>query len=92
VLNVIPNPVKALLEMKRVVKKDGKVILIEAVQSKDSWNRFMQFIMNPFTQAIFGYSTNADTVSAIIESGLKIEKDEKLALKDVFRRFTCVKI
>ncbi len=91
VLCSVPYPVKALEEMKRVVKKEGKIILVEHVLSRNPLIAFVQRLHNPLTKAFFGVNINRDTKGNILKAGLRIEKDEKLAFFDVFRRFTCTK-
>jgi len=87
VLCSIPNPIKALKEMKRVTKKDGQMIFIDHVLSKNKLIASWQHIHNPITRRIFGFNVNRDTRSNIQKAGLKIIQDEKLALFDIFRRF-----
>lgn len=91
ILCSIPDPVKALSEMKRVLKKDGKIMLIEHVLSRNKFIALWEHIHNPFTKWLFGLNVNRNTKRNIEKAGLKIIKDEKLAFFDVFRRFTCVK-
>jgi len=91
VLCSIPDPVKAASEMKRVVKKNGKIILVEHVLSKYWPIALWENIHNPVTKRLFGFNVNRDTKQNIIKSGLHVNKDERLAFFDVFRRFTCTK-
>jgi len=91
VLCSIPDPVKAASEMKRVVKKNGKIILMEHVLSKYWPIALWEKIHNPVTKRLFGFNVNRDTKQNIIKSGLHVNKDERLAFFDVFRRFTCTK-
>jgi ubiquinone/menaquinone biosynthesis C-methylase UbiE len=91
VLCSIPYPVKALKEIKRVTKENGKIIFIEHVLSKNKLIALCEKTHNPITRRLFGFNINRKTGENILKSGLIIENDEKLALKDVFRRFTCLK-
>ena len=91
VLCSVPEPVKAIKEMKRVVKKKGKIILLEHVKSKNKLVLFFQKIHNPITRFLLGFNIDRDTVNNIKRCGLKIRKEENLALKDVFKRLEVVK-
>lgn len=87
VLCSIPDPVKALKEMKRVVKPDGKVIMLEHVLSDHKAISTLQHIHNPFTKYLFGFNIDRDTRGNIEEAGLTIKDDEHLGFYDVFRKF-----
>jgi len=87
VLCSIPDPIKALKEMKRVLKKNVKIISIEYVLSKNKLISLWQHIHNPFTKSIFGFNVNRVTESNIRNAGLLIERDTNLPLFDVFRKF-----
>ncbi|HIH15313.1 MAG TPA: class I SAM-dependent methyltransferase [Nanoarchaeota archaeon] len=91
VLCSIPDPVKALKEMQRVIKKEGKIIMVEHVRSKNPLLAFWQDIHNPLTKFFFGSNINRDTKGNIKKSGLHIIKEESLALGDIFRRFEAKK-
>jgi len=77
--------------MKRVLKKDGQIIFIEHVLSGNRFIALLEHIYNPLTRTLFGFNVNRDTKSNIEKARLKINKDEKLAFHDVFRKFTCSK-
>ncbi|NQU79418.1 class I SAM-dependent methyltransferase [Candidatus Woesearchaeota archaeon] len=91
VLCSVPYPIKALKEIKRVTRKNGKIIFLEHVLSKNKLIALWEHIHNPITRWLFGFNVNRDTKQKIIKSGLKVDNDEKLAFFDVFRRFTCSK-
>ncbi|MSR86196.1 class I SAM-dependent methyltransferase [Candidatus Woesearchaeota archaeon] len=87
VLCSIPDPVKALKEMKRVVKKEGKIIMLEHVRSKNRLIALWQDIHNPITKFLFGFNINRDTKQNIHKAGLIMTKDQALALGDVLQLF-----
>ena len=91
ILCSIPEPIKALKEIKRVVKPTGKIIFIEHVLSKNKFIAFLEWLHNPITVWLLGLNVNRDTRKNILESGIHITRDENLAFFDVFRRFTGVK-
>ena len=91
VLCSVPDPVKALKEMKRVCKNNGKIILIEHVESNKLGIKTIQKLYNPLSKTILGCDVRRKTKENIIKAGLKIEKETNLALKDVFRKFEVIK-
>lgn len=87
VLCSVPDPVKALKEMKRVIKKEGKIIMLEHVRSKNRIIALLQDIHNPLTRFFFGFNINRDTKHNIHKAGLVLTKDQALAFGDVLRLF-----
>ena len=85
----IPDPIKAMQEIKRVAKPNAEIIFIEHVLSKIETIALLENLINPIVSSTFGFNVNRDTKANIKKAGLIIEQDEKLALFDVFRRFTC---
>jgi len=86
VLCSIPNPTKALEEMKRVLKPKGQIIMLEHMLSKNPLLAFFENTFNPFTSALFGFNINRDTIKNIQKSGLKICEQENIAMKDILKK------
>ncbi|MEK6873954.1 MAG: methyltransferase domain-containing protein [Nanoarchaeota archaeon] len=86
VLCSVPDPVKALKEMKRVCKKDGKILMIEHMLSKNKLIAFFEHLHNPITRTLFGFNVNRKTDENVVKAGLKIIRIKNLAFFDVFRR------
>ncbi|MDP2749555.1 MAG: class I SAM-dependent methyltransferase [Nanoarchaeota archaeon] len=87
----VPNPIKGLEEIKRVLKPTGKLIMVEHVLSKNPVIALIEHIHNPLTKFLFGVNINRNTKQNIINANLKIVKDKSLALFDVFRLFIAEK-
>ena len=85
VLCSVPNQHKMLYEMKRVVKKEGKIVLLGHMLSKNKIIAFFEHLHNPITKALVGVNINRKTIDSIRECGLKINKEKNIALKDVFK-------
>jgi len=87
----VPNPIKGLEEIRRVLKPTGKLIMIEHVLSKNLIIALIEQIHNPLTRFLFGVNINRNTKQNIIKAGMSIVEDRNLALFDVFRLFTARK-
>ncbi|MCP2239618.1 class I SAM-dependent methyltransferase [Thermoanaerobacterium thermosaccharolyticum] len=76
----VPDPIKGLKELKRVLKNDGKLFMLEHVRSKKQIIGTLMDILNPLTVNTWGANINRDTVKNLKISGFKILKEENLAL------------
>lgn len=86
VLCTIPDPVKALREMRRVLRPSGELIALEHVHSSDPIIALIENLINPFLFFLLGDHTTRNTVKNIEEAGFTIKEAKKLAFKDVFRK------
>ena len=91
VLCSVPDPVRAVKEMGRVLKPGGKIILLEHVLSNNRAIALWEHIHNPFTSTFLGFNVNRDTRSNIEKAGVEIKRDDNLAFLDIFRKFICVR-
>lgn len=86
VLCTIPDPVKALKEMRRVLKPSGELIALEHVHSSYPFIARIEDLINPILFFLLGDHTTRHTVKNIKEAGFTIKEAKKLAFKDVFRK------
>lgn len=86
VLCTIPDPVKALREMRRVLKPSGELIALEHMRSSDPLTAFIEELINPFLFFLLGDHTTRNTWENIEKAGFIIQEMKNLALKDVFRK------
>ena len=91
VLCSVPDQKKILEEMKSVLKDSGKIIFLEHGLSKNKLIAFLENLHNPITKFLVGVNVNRDTAENIKKYGLKIIKEENLALKDVFKKIEAKK-
>jgi demethylmenaquinone methyltransferase/2-methoxy-6-polyprenyl-1,4-benzoquinol methylase len=85
-LCTIPDPVKALKEMRRVLKPSGELISIEHVHSDYPFIDLIEHLINPVLFFLLGDHATRHTVKNIEKAGFTIKETKKLAFKDVFRK------
>ena len=62
-----------------------------SILSKNKLIAFLENLHNPITKFLVGVNVNRDTAENIKKYGLKIIKEENLALKDVFKKIEAKK-
>ncbi len=75
----VPDPVKGLMEIKRVCKPDGKIIMIEHVRSEKKVIGLIMDIFNPITVNLYGANINRKTVENVKNVGFTQVKVTNLA-------------
>lgn len=76
----VPDPIRGLQEIKRVSKKDGKIILLEHVRPVRALRGKMFDFLNPITVKLMGVNINRNTVDNVKKAGLKIVEEKNLFL------------
>ncbi len=74
----VPDPVRGLTELGRVVKPDGRILLLEHVRIEHPIIGPMMDLMNPLVVRLMGANMNRRTVENIQRAGLVIESIEHL--------------
>lgn len=80
----VPEPVKALREAARVVKEEGRIVLLEHVRPSNYFLGLLFDLLNPLVARVFGPNINRETVENVRKAGLQIESEENL-LSDVVK-------
>lgn len=70
----VPDPVKGLRELKRVCKKDGKVIMLEHMRSRKEPIGSIMDLFNWVSLYTYGANINRKTMENIEKAGLKIKE------------------
>jgi len=85
----VPKPVLGLRELRRVLKPDGQLIMIEHVRSAIGPLGIFMDIMTPLTSRV-GPSLNRDTVGNVQKAGFRLRRVENVYL-DVVKIIEAVK-
>lgn len=86
----VPDPVKGLQEIRRVCKKDGNIIMLEHVRSKNRFLGFLMNLMNPVVVRIIGANINRDIVDNLKKAGVTVHTEENLMM-DIVKYLECTK-
>ena len=73
----VHNPFRGLSEMRRVLKKDGRLLMIEHVKSE---NRLIGYLMDKFNPGITRFDNiNRETAHTLELVGFKVKQEKNLA-------------
>ena len=84
----VPDPIKGLMEIRRVCKKDGKIIMLEHVRSKKILIGKLMDIINPVVVRMVGANINRNTVENLKRVGLNVEVENDLMI-DIVKHLQC---
>jgi ubiquinone/menaquinone biosynthesis C-methylase UbiE len=84
----VPEPARGLAEVKRVLRREGRLRMLEHVRSRRAWKASFQDRVQPFwTWVSGGCHPNRDTERAVEAAGFVIEGEDRAELADM-RRFS----
>lgn len=83
----VPDPVKGLKEIRRVVKPEGTIVMLEHMRSENTFVGGVLDIINPLTIRLTGANVNRKTIESIEKAGLKV-KCQRYLMTSIMRELT----
>lgn len=83
VISVVPDPVKVISEMKRVVKRNGKIIIVNHFKSSNRYIAKIEKIISPFCCKI-GWRSDISLDDLIMNADLKVNTRYKMKKVDLW--------
>jgi ubiquinone/menaquinone biosynthesis C-methylase UbiE len=84
----VPDPVKGLAQVRRVLRPDGRLRMLEHVRSSRPWKARVQDLVQPvWTPLSGGCHPNRQTERSVVEGGFEIEPEGRRARGEM-RRFS----
>lgn len=84
----VPDPVKGLGEIRRVLKSNGRLIMLEHVRSRNPVIGLLMDLHNPLMVRITGANINRNTVLNLQKAGLEVKAEQNLLL-DIVKGLSC---
>ena len=81
----VPDPVKGLMEIRRVCKPGGKIIMIEHVRSEKKVLGLIMDVLNPLVVNTYGANINRKTEENVNKAGFIKVMSENL-FKDIVKK------
>jgi len=86
----VTDPVKGLMEARRVLKKEGKLLMLEHVKSRNMALGYLRHRSNLLVARLGVGNINRDTVENLREAGFQIKQERNLAY-DLVKAIVAVK-
>ena len=89
-ISVVPNPVKVALEMKRVCRHGGRIMILNHFRSEDPLTSRIERAISPLTVHV-GFKADLDMHAFLEQSGLRPISIEKVNFPRIWSLITCIK-
>jgi len=86
----VTDPIKGLIEVRRVLKKDGQLLMLEHVKSKNKMLGYLMEKFNPLVIRLGVGNINRNTVENLRMAGFKIKQERNIGY-DVVKVIVAVK-
>lgn len=89
-ISVVPDPVKVALEMRRICKPGGKIIILNHFRSANPILSRIERAISPLTVHI-GFKSDLDLPAFLAQAELRPESIEKVNVPKIWSLVTCIK-
>ena len=88
-ISTVPDPVKVILEMKRVCRPEGKLVFLNHFQCEMPAIAFLEKLFSPLFYRL-GFHASIDLQELMAQTGLTVDSIEKIDFLGHFKAVRCV--
>jgi len=88
-ISAVPDPIKAVLEMKRVCKPGGSLLFLNHFHSSSGLLRFLERVLSPLF-CLVGFRTDLDLEELMTAAGLQVDRVEKIDWFGHWKAVRCI--
>jgi len=88
-VSTVPDPVQAVLEMKRVCRPGGIILLVNHFHGQTSFVRFLERLLSPLFYLV-GFRTDLDLDELMKATGLETERVERIDFLGHWKAVRCI--
>jgi phosphatidylethanolamine/phosphatidyl-N-methylethanolamine N-methyltransferase len=89
-ISVVPDPVAVAVEMRRVCRPGGRIIILNHFRSSNAVMSWGERMLSPFTVHI-GFKSDLDLPAFLAQAGLQPVSIEKVNIPRIWSLVTCIK-
>jgi len=82
----VPDPVRGLQEVRRVLRKQGTALFLEHVRSESRILGYIMDLLNPVVRSLIGPNINRRTVENVKNAGLEIISVEDMGSSTIMKK------
>ena len=82
----VPDPVRGLREVRRVLRKQGTALFLEHVRSESRILGYIMDLLNPVVRSLIGPNINRRTVENVKNAGLEIISVEDMGSSTIMKK------